>query len=67
MIGRRYRDLPVAQYVRLFDVFILGPVMVRIGKSAEGIDANTKKLLELSGYATILYNGLNFVRRLRSR
>lgn len=52
-----------AQYVRLLDVFVIGPLMIAGGYA---LDDRGSKLagpaLALTGVATIVYNGRNYVR-----
>jgi hypothetical protein len=47
------------QWVRLVDVFVLGPLMIRAASCLRG---GGRDVLVFSGVATILFNGINFVR-----
>jgi hypothetical protein len=46
------------QAVRIVDVFILGPVMIQIGRKTRG---NVGTFLMIAGIATIVFNGLTFL------
>ena len=50
------------QAVRLADVFVLGPVMIGAAVAAEDLPAPVRVFLGLSGAATIVFNGVNFLR-----
>lgn len=50
-----------AQWVRLIDVFVLGPVMMYVANNAK-VSPFTKQFLWWSGFATIVYNGINYLR-----
>ncbi len=51
-----------AQYVRLLDVFLLGPAMIVAGTSKKNkMDKNLKTLLLLTGVGTVIYNGGNWL------
>lgn len=45
------------QTVRLFDVFVLGPVMVYAAVMAKGLHPVIRGVLGASGVMTVLYNG----------
>lgn len=53
------------QAVRLFDVFVLGPFMVWASGRLDA-PAGARAFLLLSGVATIVFNGLNFLRIARA-
>ncbi len=46
------------QAVRVVDVVVLGPIMLRIGKRVRG---PVGTFLALAGIATIVFNGINFL------
>lgn len=46
------------QAVRLVDVFVLGPVMIQIGRKTSGTIGT---FLVIAGMATIVFNGLTFL------
>lgn len=50
------------QFIRLLDVFFIGPLMIWFALYAS-IDPNSTPaiLLIVTGIATIIYNGLNFI------
>lgn len=50
-----------AQWVRLVDVFVLGPAMMYVANRAT-VSPFTKQFLWWSGLATIVYNGVNYLR-----
>ena len=59
-----YLDLPTIvkpQYIRLVDVFALGPLMIWASTSKD-LPPWAKCALGLSGLATITFNGLNYLR-----
>lgn len=45
--------------IRLIDVFFIGPYLMQLSTKQTG---NTKTLLFLIGGATILYNGINYLK-----
>lgn len=49
-----------SQYVRVLDVVAIGPLMIAAGRK-NGLPANMRALLVMTGVATILYNGANFI------
>lgn len=49
----------MTQLVRLIDVFILGPLMVKASRHLSGPE---RQLLLVSGVLTIVFNGLNWLR-----
>ena len=51
-------DSKLFQAVRLVDVFLLGPVMIRAGIKSPGLAGG---FLAIAGVATIIFNGLTFV------
>lgn len=48
------------QYIRLLDVFFIGPLMI-YAASAKAPSASVKNMLLLLGVATIVYNGRNYL------
>ena len=48
------------QFVRLLDVFVLGPLMIYVA-SRYRIRQPQRALLLVTGVATIVYNGINYV------
>ena len=50
-------DSELFQAVRIVDVFVLGPVMIRAGRRFGG---TVGAFLTLAGFATIAFNGLTF-------
>jgi hypothetical protein len=51
------------QWIRLFDVFILGPCMMYSGMTNKKLSRNLRALIFLSGTGTVVYNGWNFYRQ----
>jgi len=51
-----------AQQVRLFDIFVLGPLMVWGGWKLQGEYPLAGQTLLLGGVGTVLYNGRNYMR-----
>lgn len=49
--------MTVVQGVRLFDVFVLGPLMLYFAYNARGVGQIPKTVLAVSGLMTVLYNG----------
>ena len=49
------------QGIRLLDVFAIGPVMIFAAYKGSTLPTWTRVFLGLTGGATILYNGLNYV------
>ena len=49
------------QFVRLVDVFILGPFMMWFGYQAKGIDDIYRYTMIIVGFLTIIYNGRNYL------
>lgn len=50
------------QTIRLLDVFLLGPLMIAVAQRAQNISEWQRAALALSGVATIVYNGVNWIR-----
>ena len=50
-----------AQYVRLLDVFLFGPVMIYAALYPNNMNATTRWALGIIGAGTILYNGMNYL------
>lgn len=53
------------QTIRLVDVFLLGPLMIAIAQKASGISDAERSALALTGLATIVYNGVNWLKARR--
>lgn len=51
-------DSDVFQAVRIIDVFVLGPVMIKAGKKIGG---TVGAFLSIAGVATIVFNGISFL------
>lgn len=49
----------IFQAVRIIDVFVLGPAMIRAGSKLGGAAGN---FIALAGIATIIFNALTFLR-----
>lgn len=60
-IYQHLKALEKAQGVRLFDVLLLGPVMIYAGTQLKR-NKNLGLFLSLSGLGTIAFNGANYVR-----
>lgn len=52
----------IVQAVRLIDVFWLGPFLLMVSQRGR-LDPTTRKLLAISGLATILFNAARFVQQ----
>lgn len=57
----------LSQSVRLADVFIIGPLMVRGAVEATSMPKGFRAFLAMAGIATVLYNGINFIKVIRER
>jgi len=53
------------QTIRLIDVFVLGPLMIASAQQATTLPDWQRSALALTGLATIVYNGINFLRAQR--
>lgn len=51
-----------AQEIRLLDVFAIGPLMIYAGHKSQDLSPLIKNSLMLTGVATILYNGHNYLK-----
>lgn len=49
------------QWVRLIDVFILGPAMLYIAIRSKNVSVLVRSFIGFSGAMTMLYNGLRFL------
>lgn len=47
------------QWIRLLDVFFIGPYLIYSGQKLTQTD---KTILQAIGIATIIYNGLNYIK-----
>lgn len=52
------------QWVRLFDVFILGPAMMYGAATNKSKAKSLRALIFISGMGTMIYNGWNFYRQI---
>jgi hypothetical protein len=50
-----------SQFVRLLDVFALGPFMVYFAHKVSNVTVTQKAIIAASGVTTILYNGQNYL------
>lgn len=55
------REIPGTQAIRLIDVFLLGPLLVKVSQHKE-LKSWEQSFLMLSGIGTILLNGYNYLR-----
>lgn len=51
------------QWIRLFDILILGPSMIYAGIMDKKMSKKLRALIFISGTGTIIYNGINFIRQ----
>lgn len=51
-----------AQWVRLVDVILVGPVMVAAARRLRPTSPGLAGVLEVLGYLTVAYNGANYLR-----
>lgn len=49
------------QNIRLIDVFILAPIMIRAGMKVKNRSQFEKSFLVTAGIATLIFNGLNYI------
>tara|TARA_Y100000004_G_scaffold139093_1_gene157845 strand:- start:180 stop:407 length:228 start_codon:yes stop_codon:yes gene_type:complete len=56
-----FEELSKSQYIRLLDVFFIGPFMIYVSQKAKGINNLEKFTLLGLGIATIYYNGRNYL------
>lgn len=56
-----FEELSKSQYIRLLDVFFIGPFMIYVSQKAKGINNLEKFTLLGLGIATIYYNGKNYL------
>jgi hypothetical protein len=54
------RDEELAQYIRILDVFAIGPLMIYAGLKAESLPKWAKVALIFFGVTTIGYNAKNY-------
>lgn len=57
------RELPGTGLIRLIDVFVLGPAMMIAARKAQDLSPRHRQFLHLAGLGTILFNGLNLLRK----
>jgi len=50
-----------AQWIRLADVFLIGPMMVYFGVKAEKVPATLRLAMIAAGAGTVIYNGRNYL------
>jgi hypothetical protein len=55
------RDEETAQYIRLLDVFVIGPLMIYAGLKADSLPKWAKMALIVFGVSTIGYNANNYL------
>jgi len=48
------------QIVRLFDVFIFGPLIIKAASKAKGLTRFERRVIRASGWGTIIFNGWNY-------
>ena len=58
----RLEEFKKTQNIRLVDVFALGPFMIWFGFKAKNINDSARLIMILSGVATIVYNGINYIK-----
>lgn len=51
-----------SQRIRLVDMFLLGPFMIWFGIQAQAVPDLAKGVMVISGIATVIYNGRNYLR-----
>ena len=56
-------EVSKSQFIRLLDVFFIGPYMIYISKKAKGLNKLESFTLLALGVATIYYNGKNYLDR----
>ena len=56
-----FEERSKSQYIRLLDVFFIGPFMIYVSQKAKGINNLEKFTLLGLGIATIYYNGKNYL------
>jgi len=49
------------QFLRLWDVFFLGPFLIHTGLRKSNLPKEVKAILNVSGALIILFNGRNFI------
>ena len=54
-------EVSKSQFIRLLDVFFIGPYMIYISKKAKGLNKLESFTLLALGVATIYYNGKNYL------
>ena len=54
-------EIKKSQWVRLFDVFALGPFMVYIGAKDSKLTDIERLGIVIAGIGTIIYNGRNYL------
>lgn len=56
------REFSKGQAIRLLDVFAIGPTMIYVSIVAEKVNPLLRGFLLISGVATVLYNGRNYLK-----
>jgi hypothetical protein len=59
--GHTFKELPGTQVIRLIDVFLLAPVMIKAAGS-KGLKPLERNFLYAAGIGTALFNGINYLR-----
>ena len=55
-------ELSKSQYIRLLDVFFIGPFIGYIGYKAKGLTKTERLVMYVIAGATIYYNGNNYIK-----
>lgn len=50
------------QTIRLIDVFLIGPAMMYVAATAQGIPGTLRWFLAFTGLMTVVYNGHNYLK-----
>jgi hypothetical protein len=56
-----FDEIAKSQFVRVVDVFFIGPFLIYIASQASGISELSRLILYIIGIATIIYNGRNYI------
>lgn len=60
-------EIKKSQWIRLVDVFALGPFMVYIGVKESNLNEMERWGIILAGIGTIVYNGRNYLANLQNK
>ena len=55
------KELSKSQFIRLLDVFFIGPFLFYIGSKAKGLTKVERTMVYIIAGATIYYNGKNYL------